>query len=566
MLHDLGLNSVSSRAPIIQTENSVAEQAPMLNQSATLTAHIANAATQYSTRPAVWACGETLTYGEFWREAGAIGRGLLQAGVQPGDRVAILSARSVTAYTAILAVLRAGCTYVPLNPRFPLARNRTMLAASQATALIVDRKSAAHYSELLDEPRNNLRLVVCPEPQTTLRSAGLSVIDQADLGREDDEFIWPEPKPEDLAYLLFTSGSTGAPKGAPIRHRSVCDYIKSVSALTPVTSEDRLIQLVDLTFDLSAHDMFLSWSSGASIVSVPENATLIAPRFVQDQEVTGWLSVPSAVGLAHQAGLLEPSALPSLRFSHFCGEALPRSVAEIWSRAAPNSKIYNLYGPTEATIAFSYYQYIPGEAGPPAIPIGRPLKGQDMAIFDQVGRRLSLGETGEIHLAGSQLSPGYWRASHLDAERFVTRDGQRWYRTGDVGRLENDGYHYLGRIDRQTKIRGYRVELLEIEGALRSASGQEVVAAVPWPLLGEGVAEGVVGFVTGGAVHANDIRAQISNSLPDYMVPSRIIFLDEMPLNANDKVDYKALEERLNKLERSGDKDECTRSIKSRVS
>lgn len=518
----------------------------------TLTARIARIVALHSSRPALWARGETRSYGEFWREAGIIAAGLLRSGVRPGARVGILSTRSVTAYTAILAALRAGCTYVPLNPRFPLARNRAILAASEATALVIDQKCASQFPDLLDDVAGPLKLVVFPEPQTSLRASGLRILDRTDLEGGDEDFTAPETGPDDLAYLLFTSGSTGAPKGVPIRHRSVCDYVGSVSALTPVTPEDRLIQLVDLTFDLSAHDMFLSWCNGASIVSVPENATLIAPRFVQDQEVTGWLSVPSAVGLAHQAGLLEPGALPSVRFSHFCGEALPRSVAEIWAKAAPNSRIYNLYGPTEATIAFSYYPYVPGEPGPTAVPIGRPFEGQDMAIFDDAGRRLGLGGTGEILLAGSQLSPGYWRAPHLDAERFVTISGQRWYRTGDVGRLESDGFHYLGRVDRQTKIRGYRVELLEIEGALRSAAGREVVAIVPWPLLGEGVAEGVVAFVTGGPVNAEDVRAEIGKALPEYMVPSRILFLDEMPLNANGKVDYKALEERLKKQEGSG--------------
>jgi D-alanine--poly(phosphoribitol) ligase subunit 1 len=513
--------------------------------SHTLTAKIAAVVAQHPDRPAVWARGETLSYGEFWQKAGAIGQGLLQAGVLPGNRVAILSARSLTAYTSILAALRAGCTYVPLNPRFPLARNRAILAASEAAALIIDRKCAALFPELLDEPLDGPNLVVCPEPQTALRSTRLAVIDHVDLQEPDEDFLWPETNLDDLAYLLFTSGSTGAPKGVPIRHRSVCDYVRSVSALTPVSPDDRLIQLVDLTFDLSAHDMFLSWCNGASIVSVPENATLIAPRFVQDQEVTGWLSVPSAVGLAHQAGLLETGALPSMRFSHFCGEALPRSVAEIWSKAAPNSTIHNLYGPTEATIAFSYYPYIPGEKGPTSVPIGWPLSGQDMAIFDEAGQRLGLGGTGEICLAGSQLSPGYWRAPHLDADRFVTLDGQRWYRTGDVGHLASDGFHYLGRIDRQTKIRGYRVELLEIEGALRSASGCEVVAAVPWPLLGDGVAEGVVGYVMGTMTNADDIRAALSRALPDYMVPSRILAVGEMPFNSNGKVDHKALEDRL---------------------
>jgi amino acid adenylation domain-containing protein len=554
MLQIPGLDPLRTITLETDTGHNGLEMSTGVGQTRTLTAKIADAASRYPTRPAVWARGETLTYSEFWREAGTIGRALLQAGVKPGDRVAFLCSRSLTAYTAILAILRAGCTYVPLNPRFPLARNHAILAASEATALIIDRKSATQFSDLLDEPLRDLKLVVFPEPETTLRPKAQKVLDRLDLGKVEDDFVWPEAGTDDLAYLLFTSGTTGAPKGVPIRHRSVCDYVDSVSALTPVTSEDRLIQLVDLTFDLSAHDMFLSWSNGASIVSVPENATLIAPRFVQDQEVTGWLSVPSAVGLAHQAGLLEPGGLPSLRFSHFCGEALPRSVAEIWSRAAPNSAIYNLYGPTEATIAFSYYRFDPEMAGPTAVPIGRPLQGQDMAIFDEPGIRLGLGEIGELHLAGSQLSPGYWRAPHLDVERFVIRDGDRWYRTGDVVRLQEDGFHYLGRIDRQTKIRGYRVELLEVEGALRSASGREVVAALPWPSLGEGVAEGVVGFVTGGLLDTDDVRSMMSKALPDYMVPSRIVMLEEMPLNANDKVDYKALEERLTDMERQRDR------------
>ena len=509
-----------------------------------LTTALASAAVAYPERPAVWARGDTLTFKEFWDEAGAIGGALLNAGVPPGSRVAILCARTVTAYAAIAAVLRAGCTYVPLNPRFPLARNRSILAASEAAALIVDRRSAAQFPDLLDDVPAALGVVVAPERNTSLRTGAAKFLDRDDIEGGGRRQAWPEPDPEDLAYLLFTSGSTGAPKGVPIRHRSVCDYIEALSALTPVTPDDRLIQLVDLTFDLSAHDMFLSWTNGASIVSVPENATLIAPRFVQDYEVTGWLSVPSAVGLAHQAGLLEPGALPSMRFSHFCGEALPRSLAEIWARAAPNSVIYNLYGPTEATIAFSFHRYEPGRDGPTVVPIGRPLASQDMAIFAPDGRRLGAGETGELHLSGSQLTPGYWRAPHLDEEKFVVAEGRRWYRTGDLARLvEPEGFHYAGRMDHQTKIRGYRVELLEIEGALRRASGREVVAVVPWPPLGESVADGVVAFVTGGAVDAGAIRAEMSKSLPDYMIPSRVICLDEMPLNSNGKVDHKALQQ-----------------------
>jgi len=508
----------------------------------TLTAALARSARLFPDRLALWARGETRTFAEFWDAAGTLAAALIAGGIRPNDRVAILSSRTVTAYTAIAAALRAAATYVPLNPRYPADRNRSILAASGARALIVDRRCAVQFADMLAAPPPDLAVVLAPErdtPRSAARTLFLAVDDlDAAAARRT---AWPAPSPADRAYLLFTSGSTGAPKGVPITHANVGAYLAGVAAIAPVTPEDRLIQLVDLTFDLSAHDMFAAWTNGAAIVSVPENATPLAPRFVQELAVTQWLSVPSAIGIAHQAGILGEGSLPSLRASLFCGEAFPASLARLWARAAPNSAIHNLYGPTEATIAISHGPYRPDHPAT-VLPIGRPFAGQGMALFDDGGRPAAPGAVGEICLSGSQLTRGYWQQPGLDADKFLTVEGTRWYRTGDLGRMEaGDGLHFLGRVDHQIKIRGYRVETLEIEGALRAAAGRDLVAVLPLPAPEGGTAEGVVGFVAGAPLDTAAVLERLQGSLPDYMIPQALIVLDALPLNANGKVDLRAL-------------------------
>lgn len=535
--------SPRARADGLAAEHAHPAAEPAHPAAETLTAALARSAALFPDRLALWARGETRSFAAFWGEACTLAAGLIDAGIRPGDRVAILSTRTVTAYTAIAASLRAAATYVPLNPRYPPDRNRSILAASGARALIVDRRCAARFAALLEAPPPGLDVVLAPERDTPPPAARTLFLDPGDLDPSAARRgVWPAPAPADLAYLLFTSGSTGAPKGVPISHANVAAYLAGIAAVAPVVPEDRLIQLVDLTFDLSAHDMFAAWTNGAAIVSVPENATPLAPRFVQEQAVTQWLSVPSAIGIAHQAGLLGAGTLPSLRGSLFCGEAFPASLARIWARAAPDSTIHNLYGPTEATIAISHFAYRPDHPAT-VLPIGRPLAGQGMALFDEAGRPAAPGAVGEICLSGSQLTRGYWRQPELDADRFRTVEGTRWYRTGDLGRLEaGDGLHFLGRVDHQIKIRGYRVETLEIEGALRAAAGRDLVAVLPLPAA-DGTVAGVVGFVAGAPLDTAAVRARLQGCLPDYMIPQAVIALDALPLNTNGKVDLRALAE-----------------------
>jgi amino acid adenylation domain-containing protein len=487
---------------------------------------VADIARAHSARPAIWAKGELLTYGELLEKAGSVAQALRASGIGPGDRVAILSERSTTAYVAILAALFAGAAYVPLNVRFPADRNRRILESSGARAVISSHAQAAD-AEILASGVKDLVLLISGRDGAATRDC-----------------LPCEGEAGTLAYVFFTSGTTGAPKGVPISHENVFAYLRGIRTLTTVVPDDRVMQVVDLTFDLSVHDIFLAWTSGACLYSIPENGTLLCTRFVEEHEGTHWLAVPSAAALVKQAGLLTEGCMPSLKYSFFCGEALTGGVAESWAAAAPNSEVFNIYGPTEATVAFSAFRYSPGNAQPPAVvSLGEAFPEQHMSLFTAEGELAE--DVGEICLSGSQVTEGYWNAPEITAERFFEAEGRRWYRTGDLGRyVPGEGYAYLGRADRQVKIRGYRVELQEIENAVRKATHCDLAAVVAWPLDESGAALGCVAFTVGGSV-SGEILESLRTVLPDYMVPSSIEQLEQMPLNANGKIDHRALSQSL---------------------
>lgn len=491
-------------------------------------------------RQALWARGETLTYGELIERAGGMAALLGENGLGPDDRVAVLSERTATVYAAIVATLINGSAYVPLNPRFPSKRNRQILESSAARALICSESQRAMLDEIGDS-LPNLEMIILPESGSRC-SIDVRQLLATDLSRPGiDTRFNCEVAPGELAYLLFTSGTTGVPKGVPITNANVLAYLRGIRNICVVEKDARLLQIADLTFDMSVHDLFLAWTSGATLFSAPENATLLSSRLVAEHDLTHWFSVPSAAALIRQAGLLDAGFMPSLRFSFFCGEALTGAVAEAWAAAAPNSAIINLYGPTEATVAVSAFRYSPGQADPPAVvPLGHPFPEQTMTLFDSAGQPAE-DETGEICLSGSQVACGYWQSPELTAEQFFEWQGRRWYRTGDLGRFAADeGFSYLGRADRQVKIRGYRMELQEIEAAVRKATGRDLAAVLPWPIVESGSALGCIAFVVGSDVAPTALE-ECRKLLPEYAVPSCILPIHEMPLNTNGKFDYRAL-------------------------
>jgi amino acid adenylation domain-containing protein len=477
---------------------------------------------RHADRPAVWVGGRILSY----RAAHLAAARLLKEAVPTGrGLIAIAAERNFAYYAAVLGALSAGIGYVPLNPRWPEQRIRQILDAAAPDALVLDETTAAaQLGQTIIGAGRHPVLTFAPD---TNGDAALSWLSRPAA-------IVPRGfASEELAYIMFTSGSTGAPKGVPITRENTTHYVTALRTIAEFGPEDRFIQTVELTFDLSVHDMLLCWTAGGMLVVVPESSAPLGPRFVRQLDVTSWLSVPSVAAQSKTLKLLAPGSMPSLRTSFFCGEALPRSLADTWLDAAPNSRVLNIYGPTEATIAFSAYE-LHRRSVPdlPVIPLGWPMGGQAMHV----------DATGELLLSGPQLSPGYLMDSERTARAFFEAEGHRWYRTGDLAEVSPDhGFLFRGRLDSQVKLRGYRVELGEVEAALRKAAGTDLVAAVPYDEAGTGSWRALAAFLCGSHASEKELRLSLRALLPDYMMPNTLRFLDAMPKNVNDKLDYLAL-------------------------
>jgi amino acid adenylation domain-containing protein len=367
-----------------------------------------------------------------------------------------------------------------------------------------------------------------------------------------DEWRTVDVAANSIAYMLFTSGSTGQPKGVMVSHANVLHYVEYVTRRYAFTSDDRFSQTFDLTFDLSAHDMFVAWQNGACVCCPTQKQSIKPGAFINDAGLTVWFSVPSTALFMHRLGVLKPGMYPRLRLSLFCGEALPVEIVRQWALAAPNSAIENLYGPTELTIACTAYRWdstnSPAECEHRVVPIGEPFDQMEAVIVDEELREVDDGAAGELLMTGPQLSLGYWQDEERTRKAFVRLPGRPgvYYRTGDRVRRQTPGkpLTYLGRVDSQIKVLGHRVELGEVESAVRKASGLEGVVALGWPMTASG-AEAIEVFLQAEEADVKSLLAEIKRKLPPYMVPRNIHVLRHLPLNANGKFDRAALHKKL---------------------
>ncbi len=512
---------------------------------------LASAAT-YPDRPAVRAGGVEVSYGDLLALAeGLAGALIADSPAGEGRRCGVLGRRSGTFYSAVIGSMLASRVYVPLNPRFPEARNATMLAAAGADALVVDGRCVEQAQSVLVLCSDPL-LVLLPDhdavPSELAALGHHRFVCRGSIEQSRAHGITPSLGWDDGAYLLFTSGSTGKPKGVLVSQGNGLTYIDNVLDRYRPTPDDRFSQVFDPTFDLSIHDMFLCWASGACLYAAPDSGTIGLFSYIRKNELTFWFSVPSTAAFMERYGMLKSGAFPSLRWSLFCGEALPNGVAQSWQRAAARSTVENLYGPTEATIAFTVHRFRGAQSddAESVVPIGEPLPGQQVAIIDREDRPVGTGEVGELCLGGPQVTPGYWQRPDLTEARFAPPQGAgggtRWYRTGDLAVADGDGpLRFMGRVDNQVKIRGYRVELQEIEGVVRMVAKTSLVAVVPLCEGDGGLAVGLVVFTCGSAADATAVQDHCKGRLPEYMVPARVEELEHWPVNANGKTDYGAL-------------------------
>ena len=508
-------------------------------------------------RPALELGEQQWSYAQLWSHAGRVAQTLSER-IEPSERVvALLAHRSLTAYAGVLGILASGRGYVPLNPKFPLERNLTMLLASGCKSVVAGSECTDTASALLSRLDEGLTWLF-PDRDcrvTTSECVGRHhSIASCDMKTVADP---QEPNIEDnaTAYLLFTSGSTGVPKGVAVSQENVTAYMQYVGERYGINEEDRCSQNFDLTFDLSVHDLFACWGGGATLCPL-SGETLVPATLINEKNLTVWFSVPSVAMFSSKVGLLDEGSFPTLRLSLFCGEALSASLAAAWQRAANRSILENLYGPTEATIAITHYRWdperSPAECVNGIVPIGSMFQAQECSVVDDNLLPVANEKAGELCLAGSQVTCGYLNDPVKTALQFVRlpQAGEKlWYRTGDLVRQDHRGcLYYLGRKDHQVKISGYRVELQEIDLVLRDVAGTELAIAVPWPIV-EGTAAGIVAVICGvDAVHDNRIIEMCEKRLPRYMIPSRIYHCDELPLNVNGKVDRRKLSSLLKDL------------------
>jgi amino acid adenylation domain-containing protein len=503
-------------------------------------------------RSAIDVAGREVTYQQLAYLAKRLAA-TLQASAAP-DAVpltAVFASRSEKAYAAVLGVLMAGQGYVPLNRTFPVDRTRLMLERSMCRSMIVDAGSEHQLEGLLGGIGIPL-VIICPERADVTELAAKFHAHQfigANELADAEQWCPANVAADSIAYLLFTSGSTGQPKGVMTSHANVLHYLDYVTKRYGFTSNDRLSQMFDLTFDLSAHDMFVAWESGGCLCC-PTQKQLIKPgAFINDARLTVWFSVPSTAVFMRRFGVLKPGMYPGLRLSLFCGEALPTEIVRQWALAAPHSVIENIYGPTELTIGCTAYRWdstkSPDECEQGIVPIGKPFDGMSALIVDEQLREVEHGTDGELLMTGPQLSLGYWQDEERTKRVFVPVAGKDgiYYRTGDRVRQLGPGNRlvYLGRLDNQVKVLGNRVELGEVEAAVRQLTGLEGVVAIGWPTTESG-ADGIEVFLETHSLDTRALVSQLKGKLPVYMLPRNIVLLGRLPLNANGKYDRKVLQ------------------------
>ena len=466
---------------------------------------------------------QVITYKALNERANQLAHYLQKSGAQPDSLVGICVERSLEMVVGLVGILKAGAAYVPIDPNFPADRVDYMLDNAQVKLLLTQQR-------LVEKLPTQGASVICLDA------------DWHDIAQESQEDPISSVTPENIAYVIYTSGSTGKPKGVQVLHCGVLNFLDSMKQQPGISTDDRLLSVTTLSFDIAVLELFLPLIVGAQVVLLSREAAMDGrklARTISSLGITIMQATPATWRLLLEAGWEGNQTMKVLSG----GEAISRELAA--ELLAKSGEVWNLYGPTETTIWSTVYQVRPNER---RISIGKPIANTEIYILDSLLQPVPIGVAGELHIGGAGLAKGYLKRPDLTAEKFIPNPfcetgESRIYKTGDLARYLPDGsIECLGRLDFQVKIRGFRIELGEIESVLvKHPAVQQAVVIVREDVPGDKRLVGYVVALNNQTPSTSELRLLLRADIPEYMVPSVFVFLDVLPLTPNGKVDRKAL-------------------------
>jgi amino acid adenylation domain-containing protein len=546
---------------------------------------LALSAERHPAGPAVIDRSRRLTYVELEARANRVAQLLRDCGVRRGDRVGLYLEKSVEAVVAVYGILRASAAYVPLDPAAPVTRLASIARDADLRVVVTGAEQADLWRGFVESGAPIDTLLVLGEDNRELeRPENVTLLTEAALeSYSGDRAPGGQRSEDDLAYVLYTSGSTGMPKGVMLSHLNALSFVDWGVDEFEIIETDVLSSHAPFHFDLSIFDLYAALTATAAVALVPPEVALFPvalARWIRDAGISVWYSVPSALTALAVRGKLGGKPTPSLRTILFAGEVFPTKFLRLLMEQLPRVRLANLYGPTETNVC-TWYEVPRGATGPPdPLPIGKPITGVDVFAITDEGRTAEAGEVGELYVRGPTVMHGYWNDSERTSRTLIQEtapDGtqHRVYKTGDLARLDERGdWIFLGRRDAQIKSRGYRIELGEIEAALNqhAAVVECAVVAIPDELLTNRIK---VYAVVQREVDQAELVVHCRERIPHYMVPELFEFTEALPRTSTGKIDRNALSVDARELPREGprastttkgEEKACRPRVKSRIS
>ena len=497
---------------------------------------------------------QQITYQDLDQKSNQLAHQLRSLGLQRNDRVAFNLHKSIKSILSILAILKADAGYVPLDSRSPVPRLKQIVEDCKPRIIICDLQTLNETRQLVEEAKTSAY-----QPQ-------IMVLDQLPPGESShyygQEHLSIQPTTSlhsrngshDLAYIFYTSGSTGKPKGVMITHANVIHFTKWAVKRFGITAEDRLSNHAPMHFDLSTFDIYCTFKAGATVCIVPYELNLFPEkvvRYIEENNLTIWLSVPSILVYMLRVNALNPERIPSLRMIFSTGEVLPTPYLVELMKMFPHKKFINMFGPTETTVECTYYviDQMPTDVSK-NIPIGKGCDHLEVFALNDKGQSIHRGEVGELYVRGPSVSPGYWNNPEKTNEAFVQNPlfpllNDKVYKTGDLVELGEEGnYIFRGRKDNQIKFMGYRIELGEIQAAIYSLSYVQEATVI---FIDDKEKSEIISFLTTRQnctdVNTEMVQKDLAGLIPKYMIPKTLRLVSSLPRTSTGKIDNVTLKQ-----------------------